>query len=49
MSTIQMLVYQHVRVYDLVYQKLLNVDLNNEEIIHQILEEFDESWNTVNL
>ena len=49
MSTIQMLVYQHVRVYDLVYQKLLNVDLNNEEIVHQILVEFDESWNTVNL
>jgi hypothetical protein len=47
MSTIQMLVYQHVRVYDLVYQKLLNIDLNNEEIVHQILEEFDESWNTV--
>jgi hypothetical protein len=47
MSTIQMLVYQHVRVYDLVYQKLLNIDLNNEEIVHQILVEFDESWNTV--
>ena len=47
MSTIQMLVYQHVRVYDLVYQKLLNIDLNNEEIVHQILEAFDESWNTV--
>lgn len=46
--TIQMIVHQMEKVYDLIYNKLKNVDMqeteSNKTIIQQLLIEFEESW-----